>query len=151
EQLGRVEAVAVLRLVGPVHAIAVARPRADAGQEAVPVQRRALAQVDPRLVVVAVEEAQLHALGVLREQREVGPVPVPGRAEGEGLARPDRAHLSSAPASGGSVTDPSHSSAPSCVARTMDERVTATVRGDSAKLDTGPWSPRRTRSQRASS
>ncbi len=77
EQLGRVEAVARLGVVDAVDAVAVARARPDAGQIGVPVERCALAQLDARLVVLLVEEAQLHALGVLAEQREVRPVPVP--------------------------------------------------------------------------
>ena len=66
-----------------------------------PVQRRALGQLDARLAVVGVEQAQLDALRVLGEDREVRPLPVPGRAEREGGARPDLHQRTSAPASGG--------------------------------------------------
>ena len=106
QQLVRVEAVAGARVVGAVDAVAVALPGTDAGQVHVPVERRALADLDPLLDVLVVEQAQLDALGVLGEQREVGALPVPGRTQRERPARPDvshRGHVSrtSAPDSGG--------------------------------------------------
>jgi hypothetical protein len=103
QQLARVEAVARPGVVGAVHAVAVALAGADARQVAVPVVRRVLDDLDARLVVVGVEQAELDALGVLGEQREVRPLPVPGGAERERLAGPD-VHPSSAPLSGGRTT-----------------------------------------------
>jgi hypothetical protein len=65
-----------------VDAVAVALAGADAGEVAVPVEGVALVERDALLAVVA-EEAELDALGVLAEEREVRPLAVPGRAEGE--------------------------------------------------------------------
>jgi hypothetical protein len=74
-----------------VDAVAVALAGADAGEVAVPVEGVALLERDALLAVVA-EEAELDALGVLAEEREVRPLAVPGRAEGERRARPDLPH-----------------------------------------------------------
>ena len=91
QELVGVEAVALLGRPGPVDAVAVALARADAGQIPVPVVRRVARELDPGLDVVVVEQAQLDALGVLRRDREVGAVPVPGRAERKRLSGP-RSH-----------------------------------------------------------
>ena len=56
-----------------------------------PVERRALVQLDALLPPMLVEEAELDAVGVLGEEREVRPVAVPFRAERERLAGPDPA------------------------------------------------------------
>ena len=105
QELRGVEAMAGARVVGPVDAVAVALAGADARQVDVPVERGALGDLDPLLDVVVVEQAQLDPLRVLGEQGEVGPVPVPARAQRERPARPDvshRAHVirSKAPDSG---------------------------------------------------
>ncbi len=71
QQLARVAAVAVLRLVGPVHPVAVALAGRDPGQVGVPDQRVALGHRDPGLAAVVVEQAQLHGLGDLGEERKV--------------------------------------------------------------------------------
>ena len=89
QQLVRVEAVARSRLVGAVDAIPVALPGTDAAHVAVPVERGALGQLDPRLAVGLVEQAELDALRVLGEEREVRAFAVPARTKGERLARPD--------------------------------------------------------------
>ena len=111
QQLVGVEAVPLHRRVGPVHAIAVALPRPDPGQVAVPVVRPAGVDVDRRLVALVVEQAQRDALGVLGEEAEVGPVAVPGGPEREGPTRPDLRHWTSAPAIAGSLSDPALSCA----------------------------------------
>src|SRR5437660_1371623 len=55
---------------------------------AVPVEKRVLGHLDPALVPDLVEEAELDALGVLREEREVRAAAVPGWAEREGTSGP---------------------------------------------------------------
>src|SRR5215212_5467483 len=79
-------------VVRAADAVGVALAGSDTGQVAVPVERRALAERVAILAPGVVEEAELDAVGVLREEREVGPVPVPRRAERERPARPQRAH-----------------------------------------------------------
>src|ERR1039457_3333787 len=104
QQLRRVEAKSVFRLVGAVDAVAVALSRTNARQIDVPVVRGLVLDRDPGLVVILVEQAQLDALGALGEQREVRALAVPARAERKRLSTPDERHLTSAPASGGSST-----------------------------------------------
>ena len=82
QQLARVAPVAAGRVVGPVHAVAVALARHDPRQVAVPDQRLALGEVVAGLDAVVVEQAQLHPLRDLGEDREVGAATVVGRAEG---------------------------------------------------------------------
>src|SRR5205085_4045618 len=112
--LGGVEAVTLIRRVRTVHAVAVALAGADTRQVAVPVEGGHLTQRHPLLAVAAVEQTQLDPLGVLREQGEVRPLPVPHRAQRERRTRPHRGHATTAPASAGSWTPPSASRA-SCV------------------------------------
>ena len=95
QELRGVEALAGVRVVRAVHAVPVALPWPDAGQVAVPVERRALLDVDPLLVPVPVVQAELDALGVLREEREVRALAVPLRPERERLTGPHGSHLSS--------------------------------------------------------
>ena len=64
----------------------------DARQVAVPVERGPLGELDPLLVVLVVEQAQLDPLRVLGEQREVRAAPVPRRAQRERPTRPDLSH-----------------------------------------------------------
>ncbi len=89
QQLVRVAAVAVLRLVRPVHPEAVALARADVRQVAVPDEGVALGQGDPGLGAVLVEQAQLDLGRDLGEQREVGAGAVVGGAERVRRAGPD--------------------------------------------------------------
>ena len=101
DELGGIEAVALGRRVGAVHAEAVALAGADERQVRVPVERGPLAQLDALLGVVLVEQAQLDARGVLGEDREVRAAAVPVRPERERVAGPDLAgaHRTTAPAS----------------------------------------------------
>jgi hypothetical protein len=75
--------------VRTVHAVAVALSRLDVGDEPVPDESVDLGQHDTLgLLAVGVEQAQLHPLGGLAEQREIGTKAVVRRPEGIGLARP---------------------------------------------------------------
>ena len=152
QQLVGVEAVALVGRVGPVHAVAVALSGADPGQVAVPVSARRAGHLDPRLLAVVVEQAQLHALGVLGEDREVGAVAVPGRAERERPAGPDFGHRIRAPDIGGSLRYPS---AQVRLRRRWPSSIVAPPQGSSRgpvpKLQASSNRPRRTRSQRARS
>ena len=90
--LGRVEAVPGARFVRAAYPVAVQLPRPDAGQIAVPDEVGPLRQRDARLFlrrVGAFEEAQLHTLGMFREDRDVNAGPVPGRAERVRLPGPE--------------------------------------------------------------
>ena len=88
----RVEAVTRRRVVRSAHAIAVRLPRPDVGQVAVPHEIGPFRERDARRLprrLRAVEEAQLHLVGMLREDREVDAGPIPGRPERVRLAGPD--------------------------------------------------------------
>ena len=89
EQLGRVAAGALRRLVGAVYAVAVALPRLHAGEEPVPDEAVDLREGDAGLLAALTDEAQLDALRHLGEDREVHARPVVGRAERVRLAGPD--------------------------------------------------------------
>jgi hypothetical protein len=65
-----------------VDPVAVALARLHGGQVAVPDEAVDLAQGDPGLGLVVGEQAQLHALGDLGEDREVRPGAVVARAQG---------------------------------------------------------------------
>src|SRR5947207_4235081 len=80
-QLRCVEAMAVLGRA--VDAIAVQQARASIGQIAVPDEVGALAQLHALELAPAarIEQAELDARGVLREEREVDAGAVPSRAE----------------------------------------------------------------------
>ncbi len=95
QQLGGVAPVAAGGVVRAVDAEAVALPGHDPGQVAVPDQGLALGQVVTGLLAVVVEQAQLDALGHLREDREVRATTVVGRAERVGRSGPhvQGAHL----------------------------------------------------------
>ncbi len=74
EQLCRVEAMALIGFIRPVNAIPVVLARLQTGQEAMPDLVRVLGHADPHGLmrrIGAVEEAQVHAGGIFREQREV--------------------------------------------------------------------------------
>src|SRR6185503_672748 len=122
EELARVEAVPVGRVVGAVDTVAVALAGVDARQVAVPDVGRPLDDRDLLLVALAVEQAERDLGRVLGEQREVRAVAVPGRAERERAAGPDlaralgvrrRGHRTSAPARAGRSTRPFATRVPS--------------------------------------
>ncbi len=94
QQLVRVEALALLGLVGAVDAVAVELAGFQSRHVAVPDEVGALAQLQPRDFAPAglVEEAELDALGMAREEREVDALVVPGGAERIGGARPELEH-----------------------------------------------------------
>ncbi len=73
QQLGRVAAVAVRRVVRAVHPIAVALTRLDPGQVGMPDEAVDLDQLQPGLLVVLVDQAELDPVGDLGEQGEVDP------------------------------------------------------------------------------
>ena len=89
QELRGVAAVALGRVVGAVHAVAVALAGLHAGQVGVPHEAVHLGQLEPGLRAVVVDEAELDLVGHLGEQREVHAGAVIGRAEGVGLAGPD--------------------------------------------------------------
>ena len=82
QQLVGVEAVAVLGLVGAVDAVAVELAGADVGHIAVEDLVGIFGQRDPLdfLAAVLVEQAELDLGGVGGEDREIGPLAVPGGA-----------------------------------------------------------------------
>ena len=90
QQLARVEAMSLLRRERPMDAIAVALARTDPGDVAVPAVRRDFRQHETRLGAGRVEQAELDAIRVLGEEREVRPLGVWGRAERIRPARPHR-------------------------------------------------------------
>src|SRR4029079_1785453 len=91
QQLLRIEAMALLRLIRTVHAIAVELAGPRFGQVAMPdligllAQRDALQLAPPAII----EQAQLDAIRKLREQREVDPLAVPRRTLRKGFTGPD--------------------------------------------------------------
>jgi hypothetical protein len=89
QQLGRVAAMPVCRVVGAVDAVAVALARLHRRQIDVPDERVVLGHLDAGLGAVIGDEAQLDTISDLGEQREVDPRPVVGRTEGVGLSGPD--------------------------------------------------------------
>src|SRR5262249_26125278 len=149
QDLGRVEAQALLGPVRAVHAVGVVLARAGAGQVAVPVERRPLGDGDAFLLVTLVsEEAELNCLRVLGEEREVDALPVPAGARRERASGPAPPPRSSAPLSGPSASMPSASRA-DCASTTTWVPVTGTADSWSEKLQTISYGPRTTRSQRA--
>jgi hypothetical protein len=96
QQLGRVRPQPPRRVARPVHPEAVALARPDAREVAVPDETIYLGQLDARLgqspaalATRVVEQAELHTLGDLGEQREVSARAVEGRAQRICRARPD--------------------------------------------------------------
>jgi len=88
QELVGVAAQALRRVPRPVHAVAVALPRLHLRQVAVPDEGVHLVELDAGLLAVVVEQAQLHALGDLAEESEVGAAPVERRAQRVGLSGP---------------------------------------------------------------
>ena len=89
QQLVRIEAQAVLGIIGAMHAIAVELARRHVVEIAVPDVLAALGQLDALDLAPAllIEQAKLHLLGSRGEQRKVGSAAVPGRAKGIRRAR----------------------------------------------------------------
>ena len=88
QQLVRVAALPLGRVVRAVHPVPVPLPWADAGQVPVPDEPVHLVQVDPRLGAVVVEQAELDPVGYLGEQPEVGPGSVIRGTQRVAVARP---------------------------------------------------------------
>ena len=88
QQLVRVAALPLGRVVRAVHPVPVPLPWADAGQVPVPDEPVHLVQVDPRLGAVVVEQAELNPVGYLGEQPEVGPGSVIRGTQRVAVARP---------------------------------------------------------------
>src|ERR1019366_2537928 len=116
QQLGRIEAMSVGGLIASVDAKAVALAGGYPGQVAVPVLCPAPRHHDPGLVALVAEQAQLHALRVLGEQREVGPIAVPPGSQRERLAPPHLTQRIRAPDLYASWTNPPPSWASASVA-----------------------------------
>ncbi len=89
EQLVGVEAMPLVRDVGPAHPVSVELAGSDTRDVAMPLERGLMTQLDLGLRPVLIEQAQHDRLGVLGEQREVRAAPVPGRTEGKRIAWPD--------------------------------------------------------------
>ena len=91
QQLVMIEAVARLRVVGAVDAIAVELARADVGQVAVPDLVGVLGQHDPLQLALAagIEQAELDLLGIGAEQGEVDAPAIEGGAQRIGGTGPN--------------------------------------------------------------
>ncbi len=89
QQLRRVAAVAVLGLVGPVHPVAVALPRLDAGQVGVVHEGVGLDHLHAGLGAGVVDQAELDGVGDLAEEREVDSCPVVRRTQRVRASWPD--------------------------------------------------------------
>ncbi len=97
QELVRIEAMPAPRIVWSVDPVAVQLPRPGVGQVAMPDQVGPVAELDAvrgLRVVRVVEQAQLDGFGVLAEQREVDPLPVPIGPLGVRRARPDPEQVS---------------------------------------------------------
>ena len=88
QQLVRIAPLPRGRIVGAVHAVAVALTRLDAGQKAMPHEAIHLGQRDPCLRAVGVEQTQLDPLGHLAEHREISAGTVIAGAQRVGLTAP---------------------------------------------------------------
>ena len=84
QQLARVEAMPFVGAIGAVHPKAVFLAWAQPLDMAVPDMALAFGQIDPRLSVAFVEQAQHGAFGMLRKHRKVHPRAVEGRTQGRG-------------------------------------------------------------------
>ncbi len=89
QQLARVAAVSVRQVVRPVDPVAVALARLDPRHVSVPDEAVDLDQLVSGLSTVSVDQAELDALGHLREEGEVHAGAVIGRAERVRPPRPD--------------------------------------------------------------
>ena len=97
DSLFGIEAVAGLRLIGAVHAIAVKLAGSDVRKIDVPDVVGAFRHRDALglALALAVEQAQFDLGGIGGKQREIGSAPVPGRTERVGSARRDASVRSS--------------------------------------------------------
>ena len=77
------------RVVRPVHPVPVALAGPHVGEMAVPHEIGLLAEPDPMLGALVIEEAQVDRLGMLAVQRKVDPGAVPGGPEGARPPAPD--------------------------------------------------------------
>jgi len=92
EELGRIEAMAVLRGIRTVHAIAIALPRTEPGHISVPDIIRTGWQRDAQRLVGTlrgVEEAEINPRSMLGEQRKIHPSTIPGCPKRRGSTRID--------------------------------------------------------------
>src|SRR6266545_7255086 len=92
EELGRVEAMAVLWGIGTVYTIAIALPRTETGHIPVPDIIRAGWQRDAQILVGTlrgVEEAEINPRSMLGEQRKIHPSAIPGCPKRRGSTRID--------------------------------------------------------------
>jgi hypothetical protein len=89
QQFVGIEAVALLRRVGPVHTVAIERAGTDSRQIAVPDLVGIFGKRDPVDLAPAlgVEQAKLDPLGMGGEDREIGARAVPPRAQRARIAR----------------------------------------------------------------
>ena len=99
DELSRIEAQTDVGRPFAVDAVAVALAGPDVGQEGVPAVGVDLVEMDAPLRSVIIEQAELHAMGRLAEQREVGARPVEVGAErvrppGPGLDPPHECRTS---------------------------------------------------------
>jgi hypothetical protein len=147
EELGRVEALALERRVGPMDAVGVALAGPDPGEVAVPVERRPLRQRDAGLDPDGVEEAELDPLRVLGKEREVRPFTVPRGAEREGPPgpRPQRGQRTT-PVQGGTSSNARSEKFMTSVAL---PRLTVSTRASSSTSASTGASGRRRRSSRS--
>ena len=140
QQLRGVTAVAGGGVVGAVHPVSVALTGLHRGQVDVPHIGVHLGDLDAPLVAVLPDQAQLDALGHLREQGEVGARAVEGGTQGVGLSGPDlHGPRVDAPCQRGDRRDSGHDEGPlgiprgpSVVGDTGFEPVTSSVSGKRA-------------------
>jgi hypothetical protein len=93
EELVRVEAMPALRSVGALDAEPVTLPRPCTGNVPVPDERSPLLEAKLALDAELVEQTQQNARRVLRVEREVRALSVPGRTLWERSSRPNHAAL----------------------------------------------------------
>src|SRR6266487_1442696 len=92
EQLGRVEALSVLRRIRAVDTVAIALPRTEVGHISVPDIIRAFGQWDAQALMGTlrvVEEAEIDPRSVRREQGKIHPSAIPGGTKRLGSTRID--------------------------------------------------------------
>ena len=89
QQLGRIAALAVFRVPGPVHPIGVKLTGFHGRKVTVPAITGHLGQVDARFIVVVIEQAQFHTLGTLGKQGKVRSRAVINGSQRIGLPGPD--------------------------------------------------------------
>ena len=92
QELRRIESMSLRRRPWTVHPVAVELTRPDVGQIRVPDEAVALGQRDAGALASVgrlIEETEIHPGGVLREEREVHALAVPGGTQLVGIARPD--------------------------------------------------------------